>query len=905
MSAEPAFDARALPPDALFRHHPQPMWLVDVASLRLLDVNVAALERYRIERAAFLTRTLPELWIGPPPRLTAATSDPHVLASALAGPALHRRGDGGALRVEVSARPVQAAGRTVLLVGAREAPRPEPRPGADGELVTALLENGTDAVLVLDGDHRVEQANRGARVLLGARDDVLVGLELAQLLPQGDPLVPSLRGLVGTDALRAEVELVRLDGGRVPCELTFQPLPHGRTVALLRDVTMKRTAERALARSERRFRALIQNSSDIIVVMGIDGRAGYVSPSAARLGFSDPGARTDLRRAVHPRDRAEVLVAFERLVQEGGTRTATFRYRARGEWRWLEVAGTNLMGDVDVEGLVLNARDVTGRRSAESRLRESEAYYRALFEKSMEGAVLFDRNQRVRSVSGGALKLLGYLPDDLIGRPADELIHEDDRDAFVDALDLVEALAGSSEHVRYRLRDASGGWHWLEGTVTNLLTDPDVRAVMLNFREISDRVRAMEKIHALNGELRRRLAHVQSLRRIDMAITNSVDVRLVLDIFMDQVIADLEVDAVAVLLFEPGAARLTPFLGRGFAAELAAGRGVPVGEGPAGRAAREQRTVYIPDLRSEGERGSAVAGDAQARYASYLAVPMLAKGQLQGVIELYARRRLEPTDEWLEFLETYADQGAIAIENSQLLTSLERSNSELQLAYDRTIEGWAYALDLKDEETAGHSKRVTEMTVRLARRLGVPEEQMVHVQRGALLHDIGKMGIPDQILLKHEELTEDEYELMKRHTIYAYELLSPIEFLRPALDIPYCHHEKWAGGGYPRGLAGEQIPLSARIFAVVDVYDALTSDRPYRPAWPVERALAYIRAESGRHFDPRVVDAFFSLVDEGLVNDALTERALAAARSAAERRGRRSGLPDAAAQRPGTGLPEA
>jgi HD-GYP domain-containing protein (c-di-GMP phosphodiesterase class II) len=136
------------------------------------------------------------------------------------------------------------------------------------------------------------------------------------------------------------------------------------------------------------------------------------------------------------------------------------------------------------------------------------------------------------------------------------------------------------------------------------------------------------------------------------------------------------------------------------------------------------------------------------------------------------------------------------------------------------------------------------------------------MQRGALLHDLGKMGIPDNILLKGEELTAEEYELMKRHTIYAYELLSPIEFLRPALDIPYCHHEKWDGTGYPRGLADEQIPLAARIFAVVDVWDALRSDRPYRDAWPAEKAVAHIRAEAGRHFDPRVVEAFLALHEE-------------------------------------------
>ncbi|RJX27432.1 MAG: HD-GYP domain-containing protein, partial [Dethiobacter sp.] len=174
-------------------------------------------------------------------------------------------------------------------------------------------------------------------------------------------------------------------------------------------------------------------------------------------------------------------------------------------------------------------------------------------------------------------------------------------------------------------------------------------------------------------------------------------------------------------------------------------------------------------------------------------------------------------------------------------------------------------LDLKDEETEGHSRRVTEMTLRIAREMGLKDEELVHVRRGALLHDIGKMGVPDAILLKPGKLTDEEWEIMRRHPVYAYQMLSRIGYLRPALDIPYCHHEKWDGTGYPRGLKGEEIPLPARIFAVVDVFDALTSDRPYRPAWPKEKALAYLRQQAGRHFDPRVVEAFLSLTEQNLL----------------------------------------
>ena len=186
-------------------------------------------------------------------------------------------------------------------------------------------------------------------------------------------------------------------------------------------------------------------------------------------------------------------------------------------------------------------------------------------------------------------------------------------------------------------------------------------------------------------------------------------------------------------------------------------------------------------------------------------------------------------------------------------------NAELTGAYDATIEGWSRALDLRDKETEGHCRRVTELTLRLACALKLPEDALVQVRRGALLHDIGKMGVPDAILLKPGPLTGDEWEIMRRHPTLAYEMLSPVTFLRPALAIPYCHHEKWDGSGYPNGLIGDAIPLAARLFAVVDVWDALLSDRPYRPGWPVDRVRAHIQAGAGSHFDPQVAEAFLTL----------------------------------------------
>jgi len=202
---------------------------------------------------------------------------------------------------------------------------------------------------------------------------------------------------------------------------------------------------------------------------------------------------------------------------------------------------------------------------------------------------------------------------------------------------------------------------------------------------------------------------------------------------------------------------------------------------------------------------------------------------------------------------------------------LECAHRDLEEAYDSTIQGWARALELRDYESAGHSRRVTEMTLVVSRAYGLSEEEIPHIRRGALLHDIGKMAMPDSILLKAGPLTAEEWVMMKKHTCFARDLLSPIRFLQPAVEIPYLHHEKWDGSGYPEGRAGREIPVSARIFAVVDVWDALTSDRPYKKAWSCEKTIEHIRGLRGTHFDPEIVDLFLKIIGSGAESLKLTE----------------------------------
>lgn len=199
---------------------------------------------------------------------------------------------------------------------------------------------------------------------------------------------------------------------------------------------------------------------------------------------------------------------------------------------------------------------------------------------------------------------------------------------------------------------------------------------------------------------------------------------------------------------------------------------------------------------------------------------------------------------------------------NNMVFSLNQSKVDLLKAYDSTLEGWSLALEMRDRETEGHTRRVTSMTLRLARIMGVDREELTNIRRGALLHDIGKMGIPDSILLKPGKLSAEEWDIMRQHPKFAFDLLWPIEYLRPAVPIPYSHHEWWNGNGYPKGLTGENIPLAARIFAVVDVWDAMRSDRPYRKALPEAEVCNYIRTAKGEHFDPQVVEAFFDMISE-------------------------------------------
>jgi PAS domain S-box-containing protein/putative nucleotidyltransferase with HDIG domain len=471
--------------------------------------------------------------------------------------------------------------------------------------------------------------------------------------------------------------------------------------------------------------------------------------------------------------------------------------------------------------------------------------------------MVYDRQGRCLSINDVGRRLMQCGAGEMVGRDFSDL-WPPEAHGVVDAA-IREVLAGRpAAFEAQRLTGPSVRW-WSMALGPIVSPSGEVDRFIAIGSDISERREAEERVH-------KHLEHLDALCRVSMAISANLDLDLTLNTLLEQVTSRLRVDAASVLLLNPHSMMLGYAAGRGFRTDRIRQVSMRLGQGYAGRAIQARQRVVIPDfsrveelaqppggVRTELPRSPLVQEEG---FRSYVAVPLVAKGKVKGVLEVFHRTPFTPDEEWTGFMDALAGQAAVALDSATLFAELEKSRDELVSAYDTTIEGWARALDYRDKETEGHSRRVTEMTERLAAAMGIGGEDLIHIRRGALLHDIGKLGVPDGILLKAGPLTPEEMAVMKRHATIAYEILSPIPFLRQALDIPYCHHERWDGTGYPRGLKGDQIPLGARIFAVVDVWDALQSDRPYRPAWPPEKVRAHLRAGAESHFDPAVVDAF-------------------------------------------------
>jgi HD-GYP domain-containing protein (c-di-GMP phosphodiesterase class II) len=375
---------------------------------------------------------------------------------------------------------------------------------------------------------------------------------------------------------------------------------------------------------------------------------------------------------------------------------------------------------------------------------------------------------------------------------------------------------------------------------------------------------AANAIHrsTLHEQTERRVAQLDALRSIEQTINSSMDMRVTFNVILQQAISLLQADALAVLLYNSRTLQLDHAASTGFRSGRIRETSMRIGEGHAGKAALERHFIGVDDIRGDTKVKNGISFLEDEGFLSYHAIPLIVKAEIKGVLEVFHRAPYTPDEEWMANLRALATQTAIAIDNHEMFDGLQRAASNLSLAVDETLESWGKALALRSGGQGQDTRRLTDMTLRLARAAGVNDADSVHLVRGALLHDIGEMAVPEALLNKTGALTDEEWEVVRAHPQVAYDLIYPIRHLRPALDIPYCHHERWDGSGYPRGLKGEAIPLAARVFAVVDVYDALISKRPYRPAWKKAKAQAYIREGSGSQFDPRMVELFFKILKD-------------------------------------------
>ncbi|MBI5441245.1 MAG: PAS domain-containing protein [Deltaproteobacteria bacterium] len=441
---------------------------------------------------------------------------------------------------------------------------------------------------------------------------------------------------------------------------------------------------------------------------------------------------------------------------------------------WIFVAASTLL-------LFLAVRsELRKREKVEEALNRSEMFHSALAESAQDLVFIADRDGRIQYVNPAGAAYLGIPAETIRGRSLEEVFPPEVYRLHARSL---EAVFDAERAISFEGEIAGAeGRRWFDILLTPFRGARGGPLAMLGVaREITERKKADARIDL-------QVQRLEALRTIDAAITSSLDLRLTLEVVLSHVTAALKIDAACVLLLSPQSPTLEYAAGRGFHTTAVTRSSVRLGDGYAGRTALDRKPLVIRDISELRGPVVPLALFEREGFVAYYAVPLVAKGHVKGVLEIFHRSTLDPTPDWLEFLETLATDAAIAIDNATLFDDLQRLNTELVLAYDVTLEGWGRALELRDEETEGHTKRVTELTLSLARAMNVPENELVHIRRGSFLHDIGKIGIPDRILLKREPLTEEEWNVMRLHPVYAFRLLQPVRYLRPALDIPYCHH---------------------------------------------------------------------------------------------------------------------
>ena len=632
-------------------------------------------------------------------------------------------------------------------------------------------------------------------------------------------------------------------------------------ISIIRDLTQTRKTQDSLKKERNFYSSVLNAASGLLLVLDKEGRILLFNGVCEKLsGYSINEVRQKhpWDFLLSPEDSQSAEASFK------GLKVDQFPYSHEDYWitkdatrRLISWSDTVLKDDKgEVACIVSTGIDITEQKEAEEADRQSAEYFRSLVENAADALLILDKDGIIRFENPSFEKILGYKPEEFLDKNLRELVHPDDAPLLSKALDGVKKRPDSTASMQLRLQSKQGLWVTVEGVSKNFLKDPAVSGIAVTVRDITRRKKTEQGIQ-------RQLQTLGSLHAIDIATSNGLDLRVTVKVILEQLITELRVDASSILLFNPHTHKLKYFSGLGFRNIAIAHSEINLGEGVAGKAGLERELIRIPDLRDSEEASRRAELLAEEEFVAYYAMPLVARGELKGVLEIFNRSALSPDLDWLDFLSAVASQAAVAMDNADLIATLQRHNTGLGFAYDATLEGLSSALDLREQISSGHSQQLAEWTLKLGETVGMEGPDLINHRRGALMHDIGKIGVPESILLKPGPLSDKEWDTMHMHPRYAHRLLSDIPYLRSAVNIPFCHHEKWDGSGYPRGLKGKEIPLAARVFSVVGAWDVLGRDRPYREAWPNMKIREHLKSQSGIDFDPEIVEKFLDLEREG------------------------------------------
>lgn len=776
----------------------------------------------------------------------------------------------------------------------------------------ALIENSAEGFAILEVDGTVRYLAPSEERITGYLPEEVVGKSAFQYIhPEDLPAVLQVfqEGVKDPGTVRSVTyRLLHKKDGWHHFEIIGRNLLHDPRIAgivvIYRDITERKIAEKAMVDSEERYRTIFQTTS--IPIWEDD----YSELMNAIEGLKEQGV-TDFRRYLdeHPDflkraakmikimdannaavqmmeacDKAELMGALGDVLKEnpndafakdvlalaeGVTHLEheTFLHTLKGNRRDVLVSLTLPQWSGGYSRVLVSTLDITERKQAERALEESRSRLEGIINTALNAIITIDKDQRIVLFNPFAEKTFGCPANYALGKPIDVFIPDRFRSYHRENIARFgETNVSSRVHGRLDSlygRRITGEEFPMEAFISQHgFGNEKFYTVIL--QDITERKQAEDT-------LKRRADELQTLVIVSSALRTAISVSEIIPLVVRHAVNIVGGDLGTVYLLEESTGNLiSPGWYSVEQGEDIKVRGEAVlrhvsYKGITGHVAQTGQIYITEDLHNDPLAVILPLEAETLRSArSGISLPLLSREKVVGVLHIRLQKKHIFTETETRLLTAIAEMAGSAIQRAKLYEQTHQQADELAQAYDSTLTGWARALELRDELTEGHTRRVTELTLELAGLFNIPENDMTQIRRGAILHDIGKMGIPDSILHKPGPLTARELRIMQMHTEYAHEMLSFIPFLRSALDIPYCHHERWDGTGYPRGLKGEQIPLAARIFSVVDVWDALTSDRPYRSAWSKEKARDYILVNSGTQFDPRIVEKFIALLEDRL-----------------------------------------